>query len=269
MLSMKKLFVIILLLSLMPISLYAETNRKVVVISIDALHPKAIDLKKPATILSVMFRGVYTMKGIAVSPPMTLINHTAMMVGKPPQESGYNFNLWKTGDKQVDQDTVFHDARKAGYKTFYFYSKENLGFLVNDAVDQAAWAKAWRRQSITLAEKIVLEEKADYFLFLHISGLDFVGPRHGWLSPVYLEELAGIDEELQPIISKILKQKNTTLIITSDHAGHDRIHASDHPEDFKIPLIIYSDMADFSSLQDQPYTTYELRKILSRVLKKP
>jgi len=66
-----------------------------------------------------------------------------------------------------------------------------------------------------------------------------------------------------------LKQKNTTLIITSDHAGHDRIHASDHPEDFKIPLIIYSDMADFSSLQDQPYTTCELRKILSRVLKKP
>ena len=59
------------------------------------------------------------------------------------------------------------------------------------------------------------------------------------------------------------------MIITSDHAGHDRIHASDHPEDFKIPLIIYSDMADFSSLQDQSYATYELRKILSRLLKIP
>ena len=66
-----------------------------------------------------------------------------------------------------------------------------------------------------------------------------------------------------------MKQQNTTLIITSDHAGHDRIHASDHPEDFKIPLIIYSDMADFSSLQDQSYATYELRKILSRLLKIP
>lgn len=266
---MKKLFMIVLLLLLMPITLSAETNRKVVVISIDALHPQSIELKKPATIRSVMAKGVQTMKGSAVSPPMTLVNHAAMIVGKTPQESGYHFNNWRTGDKRVDIDTVFHDAKKAGYKTYYLYSKENLGFLVSEAVDQATWAKAWRRQSIGLAEKILMEEKADYFMFLHISGLDFIGPRHGWLSPVYLEELAGIDEELQPIISKLLKQKNTTLIITSDHAGHDKIHASDHPEDFRIPLIIYSDMADFSSLQDQPYTTNELRKILSKVLKKP
>jgi predicted AlkP superfamily pyrophosphatase or phosphodiesterase len=264
---MKKYFVILLLF--IPLLSYADTNRKVIVISIDAMHPRAIELKKPARIIAVMAKGVSTMNGSAVSPPMTLINHTAMVVGKTPQESGYHFNNWKTGDKQIDIDTVFHDAKKAGYKTYYLYSKENLGFLVNEAVDQAVWAKSWRRQSIALAGKIVLEEKADYFLFLHISGLDFTGPRHGWLSPVYLEELAGIDEELQPIIAKLLKQKNTTLIITSDHAGHDRIHASDHPEDFKIPLIIYSDMADFSSLQDQPYTTYELRKMLSRVLQKP
>lgn len=258
-----------LILTLMPITLYAETNRKVVVISIDALHPKAIELKKPGKILSVMAKGVHTMKGSAVSPPMTLINHTAMIVGKTPQESGYNFNLWKTGDKQVDTDTLFHDAKKGGYKTYYIYSKENLGFLVNESVDQAHWAKSWRRQSISMAEKIVLEEKTDYFLFLHVSGLDFAGPRHGWLSPVYLEELAGIDEELQPIIGKLMRQKNITLVITSDHAGHDRIHASDHPEDFKIPLIIYSNMADFSYLQDQPYTTSELRKILNGVLRKP
>lgn len=69
-------------------------------------------------------------------------------------------------------------------------------------------------------------------------------------------------------MKKLMRQKNTTLVITSDRSGHDRTHASQHPEDFKMPLIIYSDMSDFSSLRDQSYTTYELRKILANVLKK-
>ena len=266
-LAMKKLLVILLLL--IPVAVSAETNRKVVVISIDALHPKAIELKKPENILSVMAKGVFTMKGSSVSPPMTLVNHAAMVVGKTPGESGYAFNRWKEGDKRVGMETVFHDAKRSGYKTYYIYSKENLGFLVNDAVDQSRWANSRRRESISVGEKIALEETKDYFLFLHVSGLDFVGPRQGWLSEGYLDELWYIDNELKPIIERLMQQKNTTLVITSDHSGHDKIHASQDPEDFKIPLIIYSDMADFSSLQDRPYVTYELRKILSKVLKKP
>ncbi|OPY14183.1 MAG: 2,3-bisphosphoglycerate-independent phosphoglycerate mutase [Syntrophus sp. PtaB.Bin138] len=264
---MKKLIVILFLL--IPVLVSAETNRKVVVISIDALHPDAIEMKKPKNILSVMSRGVSTMKGSSVSPPMTLVNHAAMVVGKTPEQSGYRFNRWKEGDKQVGLETVFHDAKRSGYKTYYIYSKENLGFLVNNAVDQSHFTSMAPREPLTVGHKIVQEEKGDYFLFLHISGLDFAGPRHGWLSEKYLEVFGLIDAELKPIIEKLMRQKNTTLVITSDHSGHDRIHASQHPEDFKIPLIIYSDMSDFSSLRDQSYTTYELRKILAKVLKKP
>lgn len=68
---------------------------------------------------------------------MPLINHAAVIVGKTPREKGCNFNLWKKGDKQVYQETVFHDAKKSGCKT-YFYIYENLGFLVKSAVDLAA-----------------------------------------------------------------------------------------------------------------------------------
>ena len=264
---MKKLLVILLLL--IPVAVYAETNRKVVVISIDALHPKAIEMKKPENILSVMAKGVFTMKGSSVSPPMTLVNHAAMVVGKTPEESGYWFNQWKEGDKRVGMETVFHDAKRSGYKTFYIYSKRNLGFLVNDAVDQSHLAYSSKKESITVGKKIVREETGDYFLFLHVSGLDYAGPRHGWLSAGYLDEFGLIDNELKPIIERLMRQKNTTLVITSDHSGHDKMHASQDPEDFKIPLILYSDMADFSSLQDRPYVTCELRKILSKVLKKP
>ncbi|MEF3253996.1 MAG: alkaline phosphatase family protein, partial [Deferribacterales bacterium] len=168
---LKKIF-LVLILVLIPLCLLATEPRTVVVISIDALHPDAISLAKPKNILYLMGKGVYSLNGKSETPPKTLINHTAMVVGKSPEESGYNFNNWKIGDRKVSIDTIFHDAKKVGYKTFYVYSKQNLGFLENDGIDKSYFAKD---ESVYLGQKIVEETKCDYFLFLHISGLDFIG----------------------------------------------------------------------------------------------
>ncbi|MEF3255020.1 MAG: alkaline phosphatase family protein, partial [Deferribacterales bacterium] len=97
---------------------------------------------------------------------------------------------------------------------------------------------------------------------------DFIGPKYGWLSNEYIEEFRMIDEDIAPIIQKLLNKKNTTLIITSDHGGHEKIHGSEHPEDYKFPIIIYSDMAGFDDLKDKNYKTSQLRSYLKRVFAK-
>ncbi len=259
---MKKLILIMVII--MATSALAKEPRTVVVISIDALHPKAIEMAKPKNILSVMKKGVYTLNGKSVNPPKTLINHTAMVIGKTPEESGYKTNAWKKGQPKVKGETVFEIAKKNGYKTFYVYSKGLLGFLATDDVDKSYFAG---EDSAEVGSKIVEETKGDYFLFWHISGLEFVGMDYGWLSKEYLEEFTMIDEDISQAIQKLLSKKNVTLIITSDHSGHDKIHASQHPEDFKMPLIIYSDMADFSEYQDKPYSTYQLKSLIEKIMK--
>lgn len=256
---------LVFLFIMMSVTAFAGSNRSIVIISIDALHPDAIHMAAPTHIQRMIKKGVYTLNGKSVHPPKTLVSHTAMLIGKTPQVSGLVSNVWKSGDPKILEETLFHDAKQNGFKTYYVYSKQKLAFLENSAIDKSTYAG---EDSVYVGEKIVKEEINDYFLFLHISGLDYVGPKYGWLSKAYIEELNYIDDDLGDIITRLIHLENTTVIITSDHSGHKKIHGTDHPEDYKVPFIIYSDMADFSDLQNQPYSTHQLRQVLKRVISK-
>lgn len=239
----------------------ANALQNTLIISIDALHPEALRAGDLPTLQRVMRQGAYTMAGQSTAPPLTLIAHTAMFTGLPPNASGKQDNLWQPGEPTVNLPTIFSHAKSAGYRTGYFYSKQKLGYLVNEAVDDAQWSKD---NAIDLAEAF-MDGPGRHFVFLHVSGLDQVGPEFGWLSPEYLEELSYIDDALSALITKIEKQKHFVIIITSDHAGHGHIHGSRHPEDYRLPLVIYADGMDFSAYQDVAYTVTDLKEILDPI----
>jgi predicted AlkP superfamily pyrophosphatase or phosphodiesterase len=130
-------------------------------------------------------------------------------------------------------------------------------------VDFHRWS---REDAIDLAEAFV-KKPGRHFVFLHVSGLDFVGPEYGWLSPEYMEELFYIDEYLTPLIISVKEQKNYLIIITSDHAGHCKIHGSQHPDDYRLPFIINSDTLKFKKFQNIRYSVTDLKNIVDGILK--
>ena len=240
----------------------AADLKNVIIISIDALHPSALSARTTPTIYQEMREGAYTLDGYSTNPPKTLISHTAMFTGLTPEKNGKMDNQWQSGEPTIQRKTVFDMAKRHGFQTGYFYSKEKLGYLVSDAVDVQRLS---RDGSIDLAETFV-GKSGRHFVFLHVSGLDFVGPEHGWLSAEYQEELSYIDDYLKPVIRSVKEQKNYLIIITSDHAGHDKIHGSQHPDDYKLPFIIHSDRRDFQSIQNSKYFVADLKDIISRSL---
>jgi predicted AlkP superfamily pyrophosphatase or phosphodiesterase len=76
------------------------------------------------------------------------------------------------------------------------------------------------------------------FVFLHLSGLEDEGTDAGWLSQDYLDELTYIDTMLAPLIEDVAKRGRYLVVVTSDHAGHERQHGTLDSEDFKLPLIV-------------------------------
>jgi phosphopentomutase len=62
-------------------------------------------------------------------------------------------------------------------------------------------------------------------------------------------------------------QKNYLIIITSDHGGHEKIHGSQHPDDFRLPFVIHSDRMKFESIQNSKYGVTDLKDILNRSLR--
>jgi rhodanese-related sulfurtransferase len=75
---------------------FANQFENVLIISVDALHPKALGLKTSTNIHTLMDKGAYTLNGSSTTPPLTLLSHTAMFTGLGPSESGKTDNNWKT-----------------------------------------------------------------------------------------------------------------------------------------------------------------------------
>ena len=260
----KRTFTYILIFCLWAVASNAASLKNVIIISIDALHPAALNAGTTPTIYGEMRQGAYTLEGQSTNPPLTLISHAAMFTGLGPDKSGKADNQWQPGEPTIERRTIFNSARQNGFQTGFYYSKQKLGYLVNEAVDVYRWS---RDDAIDLAEAFV-RKPGRHFVFLHVSGLDFVGPEHGWLSKEYMEELSYIDEYLTPLIRLVKEQKNFVIIVTSDHSGHGKIHGSQHPDDFRLPFVIHSDRMKFGSIQNRKYDVTDLKDILNRIFSK-
>lgn len=253
-------FCVIILISCSP-KANTDAPHHFIIVSIDALHPSAISEKYSPFIFSLKSKGV-SIQGESIQPPLTLYNHTAMFTGLNTKESGLTFNRWYKGDTPIKHETFFNIAYEKGLNTAYFYSKQNLGYLVTKNIKTH---KLSEDSSIADAG-IFIESNKNTFTFLHVSGLDFSGKKSGWLSQPYMKEFSKIDSRLRELLSKIIRQKRFVIIITSDHAGHDKIHGSNHPDDSKLPFIFYSDYKKIKSMKK--YRSNDLKKIVENLLEK-
>jgi predicted AlkP superfamily pyrophosphatase or phosphodiesterase len=206
---------------------------RVLVVSIDALHPAALTAEAAPTLHALMQPGRYALDGRSVDPPKTLIAHTAMLTGLTPEESGKRDNDWKPGQPQVARPTLLDDAKQQGFATAFYYAKTKLGYLVSAGVDEHALAPD---DGIDRA-RAFLAQDGKRFVFLHISGLEYAGSNAGWLSADYLDALTYIDMALSPLLQDVMRGGEYYLMVTSDHAGHERLHGTQHPEDYRLPLI--------------------------------
>lgn len=246
-----------------PHQVWAGDIKSVLIISIDALHPDALGKVTSKTINNIMKKGVFTLDGRSTAPPLTLLSHSAMFSGVGPDTGGRRQNTWKPGEKQITLSTIFDDAKSNGFSTGFFYSKEKLGYLISDAIDRSRLDPDF---SVENAMEFFNKPSPEKFCFLHISGLDQAGPVEGWLSDGYMEELFFIDENIRPLIDQVMSKKDYLIVISSDHAGHDKIHGSNHPDDAKLPLVMISDVADLTPFQAMKYHVTHLRQILIKIL---
>lgn len=253
-----KLLVVAVLLGLSAPAHAADT---VLVVSIDALHPSALSVKTAPTLHALMQSGRYTLEGRSVEPPKTLIAHTAMLTGLSPAQNGKRDNEWQPGEPQVSRPTLFDDARKAGYRTAYYYAKPKLGYLVNAAVGEQGLEPHAGIEHV----RAFFRGDGKRFAFLHVSGLEWAGGESGWLSPDYLDELTGIDATLAPLFDEVSRRGRYAIVVTSDHAGHDTLHGTDHPEDYKLPLIYTGNVKSIPQLSGDSWSITELRALVRKL----
>ena len=68
---------------------------------------------------------------------------------------------------------------------------------------------------------------------MYLGTVDTAGHYYGWMSAGYLGQIAIVDQALGTILDAL--PAGATVLLQSDHGGHERSHGTDMSEDLTIP----------------------------------
>lgn len=208
---------------------------RVVVISIDGLRPDAVAAAGAMNIQELASRGASTWRAQTILPSITLPSHASMLSGYPPSVHGITWNDYDPAKGPCRVPTIFAVAQAAGLETVMVVGKEKFMQLdIPGSIDRVA---VYAPNDEMIAMGAITQMAAGFdFMFVHFPQTDLAGHRSGWMSPAYIEAVAGADRALGQLLNGMTA--NTTVIVTADHGGHDNTHGSNAAVDLTIPWMV-------------------------------
>lgn len=225
-------------------------KNKVILISIDGMRPDGVMQCGNPYVKELMKTASYTLDAKTVFPSVTLPCHMSMFHSVPPERHGITTNLYMPPVRPISG--LFEQVKSSGKTCAMFYGWEPLRDVARPgSLIYAGYQNAYSADNTDglLTEKALtcIKELTPDFVFLYMVETDEKGGHdNGWMSEPYLgyihvaiENVKRVYEAIQEVREKT--GDNYTLIITSDHGGHDRLHGTQMKEDMTIPTFFIGD----------------------------
>jgi predicted AlkP superfamily pyrophosphatase or phosphodiesterase len=212
----------------------------VVLTLIDGLRPDALAAADCPTLNNFRQQGAFTLNATSVMPSITLPCHMSTFHSVPPTRHGIITNDWMPMARPLPG--LIDHAHVAGLRCASLYNWEqlrnlslpgNLAFsycLNNSEIDSDS------DQTIAVEAARYLAAHRPDFVFVYFGTVDTAGHRYGWMSDGYLRQVSQADRAVATLLDAL--PSDATVLLQSDHGGHDRTHGTDAPEDMTIPWII-------------------------------
>lgn len=215
---------------------------KVLLILCDGARPDAIENCRLPFVEKLMGSFAYT-HAHTVFPSITLPCHMSLFQSTDPSEHGVIENIFVP--VSGGRHGLFEQLHSFGKSTAMFYSWGELKDLYEPySISFSSFVSSLSFGG-SESEKILSEGAADLinsaapdFVFLYLENTDAVGHKIGWNTPEYMDAI----RESYSFIEKLLNEipDDYSVIITSDHGGHDLTHGTHMPEDMTIPVFVKS-----------------------------
>jgi predicted AlkP superfamily pyrophosphatase or phosphodiesterase len=214
--------------------------KNVVLFLVDGMRPDGLTQARTPVMDKLMQSGAYTLGARTVMPSMTLPCHMSLFHSVLPERHGVTTNIYTPQVRPVPG--LFEVIHGAGLKAAAFYSWDELRdisrpgslhtvFHLKDSEDPDGPGD---KTLVDFAATWLSQNKFD-FAYVYLGFTDNVGHKYGWMSEKYLQAISHADECIGRVLESL--PKNTTILVTSDHGGHDQTHGTPSPEDMTIPLI--------------------------------
>lgn len=213
---------------------------KTMVISIDGMRPDA--LKDIPQVQELKKRASYTMNGTTVFPSVTLPCHVSLFHSVDPSRHGTTTNTYMPQVRPVNG--LCEVLAKAGKKCAVFYDWEQLRDLTRPGSLSFSYFCKGREIGYDKSNDKITETVIEYlnqndvdFTFVYMGHTDMAGHNFGWMSEQYMNAMQHCWKNVERILNGL--KGEYTIIITTDHGGHDRTHGTDLPEDMTIPMFVF------------------------------
>jgi predicted AlkP superfamily pyrophosphatase or phosphodiesterase len=240
----------------------------VVLITTDGLRPELVGDPRYPNLTAFRSKSAWSLSASSVYPSKTLPAHVSIFHSVPPSRHGIFENEWKPISPPIPSlvdlapigSTPFDPKTKKallqnnqppkllknmGLRSAFFYDWEPLRDLARPGSLTYSFFRNYHAHpnGIETADQVVAEEAVRYinsekpdFAFVYFVLVDYAGHVHGWMSDGYLEQVGRLDDAVGTLIDQL--PTDVTVLIESDHGGHDRIHGTDLPEDMTIPWMV-------------------------------
>ena len=211
-----------------------------VLVIIDGLRPDALAVAHCPNLEALRIRGAATLHASSVMPTSTLPVHVSIFHSVPPTSHRITTNDWMPMAKLIPG--LIDVAHAAGMVTASFYNWEPLRNISRPRSLSFSYMRD-NYETKPDGDQVIADEVVRYFssdrpdfAFVYFGTLDPAGHKYGFTSSGYLAQLERVDSALGTVLGAL--PADATVLLTSDHGGHDRIHGTDKPEDMIVPWII-------------------------------
>lgn len=213
----------------------------VLFISIDGVRPDAIQAATTPTFDTLQKEGSYSFLARSVMPSITLPCHMSIFHSVPPERHNILSNTYTPMVRPVPG--LIELLAQAGKTTASYFSWEPLRDISRPSslshMDFSAYANDYEISDDRIVKRALpyLKAASFDFNFLYLGSADECGHVQGWMSESYLKQV----EHLDTLIGSVLEclPSNTTVLIHSDHGGHERMHGTAKDEDMLIPWFLW------------------------------
>lgn len=217
-----------------------------VLVSVDGLRPDVIFPHAP-TIQRLRHAGADARNTRTISKSTTLPSHASMVSGVDHDQHGLSFNSYHPERGPIRFPTIFSEAEKAGLSVKLFAGKRKLELLVaSDQRHQFQLGGVYCNRVTELAVPY-LHQAEPGVVFVHFADPDGAGHTHGWLSEEYMRAVHRADRCVGQLLQAITSRTDgmrVTMLITSDHGGHDHGHGTRRADDRRIPWVLWGEAAN-------------------------
>lgn len=241
-----------------------------VFIMLDGLRPDAISPDTTPNLVRFMAEGASTLTARSVIPSITLPCHTSIFHSVPPERHGIVENVWHPMARPV-VGLVDH-LRLYNKRSTYIYNWEPLRDLNRP---ERLFASYYRDTEYQLTGDEFIAETAiahfnqggSHFTFVYFGTIDLAGHFFGWMSDQYIKQATTVDALMGKVLEAIGAER--TVIIQSDHGGHERTHGTEMPEDMTIFWTVGGKGIRAGHLIERDISLLDTAPTIARLLKVP